>query len=119
VDVLATLDPVFLGRTGKTYAGGVQSNVRYFWNRYVSKTKRSEAISIPLPIPGVWHIYPHGREVPSQALNNPPVADQIDRNPTGLEPMSATDARIINHFRIVELEGEHLMNLITKNGGPI
>jgi hypothetical protein len=118
VDILATIDPVYFGRTGKDYAGGVQNNVRYFWNRYASKTKRDAAIPIPLPIPGLWHIYPHGREVPSQALNNPPSADQIDRNHTGLEPMSPTDSRIVNHFLIIELERAHLINLITKNGGP-
>jgi hypothetical protein len=118
VDILATIDPVYFGRTGKDYAGGVQNNVRYFWNRYASKTKREAAIPIPLPIPGIWHIYPHGRNVPSQALNNPPTADQIDRNPTGVEPMSQTDNRIINHFLIIELERDHLINLITKNGRP-
>jgi hypothetical protein len=104
------------GRTSKDYAGGVQSNVKRFWNRYESKTVRADAIPIPLPIPGLWHIYPHGAHVPSQSQD--PNDDQFDLNWDGHQPSTSDPGSAVNHINIITDVKQSFLNLITKNGGP-
>ena len=116
VAILATIDPVYFGRTSKNFAGGVQNNVKRFWNRYESKTKREHAIDIPLPIPFLWHIYPHGAEVPNASQD--PTNDQRDLNPTGLVFSTSQPGVRVNHFNIITDVLQSFMNLITANGGP-